>query len=102
MDPSVPDTDNHQHNSVDDDIERCAAYCERLKLSAPAILLLEACKPLHNLTEHALALLQPFGEQPGLGRGDVLQHPLLAILRDRRKAEALLTRLERGALDERA
>ncbi len=70
------------------DIEQLAQMVERLGMVAPAVVLLEACKPLHRLAGHAFDLIPQ--------NSSLLEHPFSKLLRDRACAEALIARLERG------
>ena len=72
------------------EIELLARSVERLGLAIPAMMLLEACKPLHRLAVHTISML-PQSQQ-------VLEHPFAKIISDRRNAELLIERLEKGAL----
>lgn len=71
------------------EIERLAQTIERLGIALPTMMLLESCKPLHRLAEHAFTL---FPTPP-----EFLNHPFANIVRDRQSAELLIARLERGA-----
>lgn len=72
-------------------IETLAQRLERAGMTAPAIALLEANKPLSFLGSQALVVLQPLLRPVFAGTDD-----WIAFLEDRENVELLIRRLESG------
>lgn len=77
----------------DEIIERVARRIEALGMTTPAILMLEAHKPLSFLGSQALLVLQPV---LGLALDAQTSSAYAEFLEDRRNVELLIRRLERG------
>ena len=78
----------------DELIETLAGRIEGMGLATPAILMLEANKPLSFLGSQALLVLQPL---LGFAVGDTATEEYAALLEDRDNVERLILRLERQA-----
>jgi hypothetical protein len=72
-------------------VERLARLIGRWRLTAPAVLFLEANKPLSFVGSQALLLLQPMMD---LFMAHELTADLAALFADRDRLETLITRLE--------
>ncbi|MBI2865213.1 MAG: hypothetical protein HYX94_11690 [Chloroflexi bacterium] len=74
-------------------IERLAAWIEQKGLSGPAVLFLEANKPLSFVASQTMLLFQPILSLAVNGR---LPEDLALLFEDRAKLDRLIRRLERG------
>ena len=77
--------------SCDALVERLAHLIDRWRLATPAILFLEANKPLSFVGSQALLMFQPMTD---LFMARELTTDLAALFADRDRLEALITRLE--------
>ncbi len=79
-------------------VERLAHLIGRWRLATPAILFLEANKPLSFIGSQTLLMLQPMTD---LFMAPELTADLAALFADRDRLETLITRLETSGHSER-
>ncbi|MDO8673923.1 MAG: hypothetical protein Q7O66_21130 [Dehalococcoidia bacterium] len=80
-------------DNFDNLIEQLAAWIERKGMSGPAVLFLEANKPLSFVASQTLLLFQPV---LSFALGGRFPGDLALLLEDRTKVDQLISRLERG------
>ncbi|MDO8670397.1 MAG: hypothetical protein Q7O66_03085 [Dehalococcoidia bacterium] len=74
-------------------IEQMAAWIERKGMSGPAILFLEANKPLSFVASQTVLLFQPV---LSFAMGSRFPGDIALLLEDRANVDLLISRLERG------